>query len=219
MAKQTHDVNGQQKSPEIANQLGQLGQLRDILFGEDKREFEAHFSNIEQSLSNQIEQLTLYVNQELKTLREETEKQIQLLNDQLLDSDHAHNERQDHIQAFVDTTADRLSNFEQQTQQTSEKIKQNAANATHQLNEQLSQEIAQLAEQFNDKLMSITSQLAHDKADRSVLANILNAAASQLNALDSVPMANENPNEAMPKNKPKTKPKTNPTASAKGKDS
>lgn len=185
MPKQNQQGNGQGNTPDISNQLGQLGQLRDILFGEDKREFEAHFSSIEQSLSSQIEQLTLYVNQELKSLREESDKQFQLLNNQLLDSDHAHNERQDHIQAFVDSTAERLSAFEQKTQQTTEQIKESAAQATQQLEMQLTNDIAKLSKELGEELVHVSQTLSHDKADRTALADILSAAAAQLTALDN----------------------------------
>lgn len=167
--------NGSEPTTAI-NTSSELLQLRDILFGEDKREFEAHFQAIEKSTNKQLDGLTAYVNGELAELKAMMEKGFSQLSDQLNDIDHLHAEREDQLQDFADKTVSRLAKFEQQTQQ-----------KTDELQAKLSTESENLQSHFNaqhqdalEKLTQMAASLDNNKTDRDLLANILNQAAQQI---------------------------------------
>ncbi|MFD2165069.1 hypothetical protein ACFSJY_02235 [Thalassotalea euphylliae] len=171
MAKQA--ANGHTDSPELSNQLGQL---RDILFGEDKREFEAHFQSIEKTTTSQLDQLTNYINQELNALRDDIEKQFAAMANQISDNDHLHSEREDQLQSFAESTANQLANFEKKTEQASNNLQKQLSDDKQQLARQLEEQFTTL----NEKIDTLGASLDDNKADRNLLADILTQAAERV---------------------------------------
>ncbi|NMP30761.1 hypothetical protein HII17_04225 [Thalassotalea sp. M1531] len=183
MGKQA--ANGHDTTPELSNQLGQL---RDILFGEDKKEFEAHFKDIEQKNSIQIEQLNAFINQELTNLKTDMDKQFDLLTNQLNDFDHLHNEREDQLQGFAESTAQQLASFEKSVAQSSKTLQEKLASDADKLNEHLEQQFSSLT----DKIDQIAASLEHNKADRSLLAEVLVQAAEKISSQGADSAAEQN---------------------------
>lgn len=154
----------------------ELFQLRDILFGEDKREFEAHFKSLEDKTNKQLDQLNQYIDGELADLKQIMDKGFAKLSEQLSDQDHLHCEREDQLQQFADDTADKLARFEKNTHhKTSEilsKLEQDTTTISNDFNAQMKQALAQLEQMANS--------LDNTKTDRELLANILSSAAQQI---------------------------------------
>ncbi|MAG76771.1 MAG: hypothetical protein CL811_08425 [Colwelliaceae bacterium] len=174
--------NGSSAAPELTNQLGQL---RDILFGEDKREFEAHFEDIEHSTAKQLDQLSAQVHQELSELRAEITRQFEQLSERISDVDHLHMERADQLQHYAETTAQQLSSFEKATESAALQLE----NKLDSENKKLHSLVDNKFEQLSQQLAQLEKSLRHDKADRSLLAEILTQAAAQINSAE--PTADE----------------------------
>lgn len=177
MANKTNNTNTEEKQTQLPNELFQL---RDILFGEDKREFEAHFQALEKQTTQQIEQLSASIHSELEELRQNMDKSFALLSDRLNDADHLHNEREDEIKQFADNTADRLEAFEQETQQTTQDVLSKLNAESNAINEKFNQQIQDALE----KLQQVSDSLQSNKADRQLLAQLLTSAAEKISAAD-----------------------------------
>lgn len=158
----------------------ELFQLRDILFGEDKREFEAHFNKLEKKTEQQIEHLNANLNNEINELRQDIDKSFALLSDRLSDTDHSHNEREDEIKNFADNTAARLEKFEQMTKQTTKNIFAKMDEESEKLNNDIEQQIKQVL----DKVNQVSQSLQTTKTDRKLLAQLLSSAAQTLEKVD-----------------------------------
>ncbi len=167
--------NGSNAAPELTNQLGQL---RDILFGEDKREFEAHFEDIEHSTAKQLDQLSAQVHQELAELRAEITRHFDQLSERLSDIDHLHMERADQIQHYAETTAQHLSTFEKATESAALQLESKLDSENNKLHRSMDEKFEQLSQQ----LVKLEKSLRHDKADRNLLAEVLTQAAARISS-------------------------------------
>lgn len=178
MANKTNNTNADEKKTNLPNELFQL---RDILFGEDKREFEAHFQELEKQTNKQIDQLSTSLHNELEELRQSMDKSFSLLSERINDTDHLHSEREDEIKQFADSTADRLEAFEQESQKVTQDVltKMNAESSA--INTKFNQQIQDAL----DKLQKVSDALQSNKADRQLLAELLTSAAEKINAADS----------------------------------
>lgn len=154
----------------------ELFQLRDILFGEDKREFQEHFKSLEESTNDQLQQLKSEVNSEIADLKALIEQQFAKLSERLADVDHLQEERSNQIADNLDNTAARLSSFEQQTEK-------NTATNLNQIEKSLNaltQSLADKHESTLTKIAEVSDKLQNDKADRALLSQVLISAAKKL---------------------------------------
>jgi len=159
----------------------ELFQLRDILFGEDKREFEAHFNDLEKKTEQQIERLNANFSHEINELRQNMDKSFALLSDRLSDADHGHNEREDEIKQFAENTAERLAQFEKITHQTTVNLTAKMDEETKKLSHDIDEQYQQVLAKINDVSLSLQSS----KTDRKLLAQILSSAAQTLEQVDN----------------------------------
>ncbi len=177
MANKENNANKDKAEASLPNELLQL---RDILFGEDKREFEAHFQALEKQTNHQIDQLSSTLHSELQELRQGMDKSFALLSERLNDTDHLHNEREDEIKQFAENTADRLAAFEQESEQTTREVISKINTDSNIMNEKFNQQIQDALAQ----LKQVSNTLQSNKADRQLLAELLTSAAEKISAAD-----------------------------------
>lgn len=175
MADKKNNASTEEAETNIPNELFQL---RDILFGEDKREFEAHFSELEHKTNLQLEQLHASINQDLAEIRQSIDKSFALLSERLSDADHMHNEREDEIKQFAENTADKLEAFERHSQRTTKEVIEKIASESNLLSDSFNKQFREALEQ----LEQVSNTLQSNKADRKLLAELLTSAAKELGA-------------------------------------
>lgn len=168
--------NGAEPGSNVAQFPNELLQLRDILFGEDKREFQAHFQSLEHKTEKRLDELTSNINNEIAELREVMESQFAKLSERLADVDHLHDERANKLSEHIDHTLTKLESFEQATEQTTQ---HNLAQLSTSI-EKLNTDLTTKHEQALEKITQVAESLSSDKADRNMLSSILIDAAQKI---------------------------------------
>jgi hypothetical protein len=169
--------------PKIANVSdGNLEKVRDILFGNQVREFEQRFLRLEERLM-----------QECSGIREDTKKRLDALENYFKQeatslSDRIRNEQNNRDAAIQTVTNEnkivntslqsRLIEFDEQLNRSQSELREQLLEQSKSLHD----EIREKYEEITALLQRESEELHHRKTDRSTLATLLNELALRLNS-------------------------------------
>ena len=165
-------ARGVPPSAEIAD-TGSVDKIRDILFGNQMRDFDRRFSQVEERLVKATQDLRDETHKRLEALELFFKKELEALKNRLkAESD----ERTDGDKHLNDDLKDASMTLKKAVAQAEEKFSEHATELRQQLLEQsksLSAEIQSKNEQAADALRSRTIALDEAKIDRSTMAEYL----------------------------------------------
>ena len=179
---------------QMRERLGNIDQIRDILFGDRSREYDRRFNQLESELASlrhqtteQLESLRTVLTTDLKTAIDAMEKKLQYVNASL-------DEDSEDLRNQLRTVESRLSsNFV-----VAEKsLKGQVRNIEEELSEtrtRLDGELADLRSQILDELQRRSQQLQGEKLSRTDLADILFDVCMQVKGKDSQAQESQNAN-------------------------
>ncbi len=160
---------------------GSIGQIRDILFGSQMRDYEKKFSRMEERLlkegaglraefGKRFEQLNSFVRQEIAALAEGIKNEQE--------------KRTAAIQKLAQELAEGVAAFGQRTDALEKQLRETSTDLRQQLLEQshnLSEDISHKYEQAASELVQTARELRESKIDRSMLADLFVEVAMNLN--------------------------------------
>ncbi len=165
--------NSHQNSAQEASEVGSVDKIRDIIFGNQMRDYETRFVRLEQRLLKEISDLRdetgkrfdsfeLYVNKELESLgaRLKTEQDLRAELDKQLSGEIKDASRS--LSKNIDRLAEVQSNEARELRQ-----------QLLELNKNISAEIRKKGEESSQALDQTAEELRAEKVDRSALAEIL----------------------------------------------
>ena len=176
MANKKNTANGEQR--DSAPNLGELDQLRQIVFGEAQQalvdKIETMRANFEKSLASQDQKFS----NELVKMKESFEQQLATLDQRLQLFDKTHDEHEATIQKDLDNLASEHEMFATSTEESfkgmAETLNTESTSLSTSFNEQLTQLEAHLEE--------VSRELSSSKTDRKTLAKLLATMATNLEA-------------------------------------
>jgi DNA anti-recombination protein RmuC len=184
--EQNHHNSGENQSEDqvkVANVPdSNLEKVRDILFGNQVREFEQRFLRLEERLM-----------QECSQMREDTKKRLDALENYFKQevtslSERVRNEQSNRdaaIKVVVNESRTMNASLQSRLIQFDEQVNRSQSELREQLLEQskaLHHEIREKYEELNTLLQRESEQLRQQKTDRSTLATLLNELALRLNS-------------------------------------
>ncbi|MFO8038473.1 MAG: hypothetical protein R6U67_03375 [Sodalinema sp.] len=179
---------------QMRERLGNIDQIRDILFGDRSREYDRRFSQLEsevatlrRQMTEQLESLRTVFTTDLRTAVDGMEKKLQYVNASL-------DEDSEDLRNQLRTVESRLSsNFV-----VAEKsLKGQVRNIEEELSEtrtRLDGELADLRSQILDELQRRSQQLEGDKLSRTDLADILFDVCMQVKGKEAQAQESQNSN-------------------------
>lgn len=179
---------------QMRERLGNIDQIRDILFGDRSREYDRRFNQLESELASlrhqtteQLESLRTVLTTDLRTALDGIEKKLQYVNASL-------DEDSEDLRNQLRTVESRLSsNFV-----VAEKsLKGQVRNIEEELSEtrtRLDGELADLRSQILDELQRRSQQLQGEKLSRTDLADILFDVCMQVKGKDTQAQESQNAN-------------------------
>lgn len=158
-----------------------VDKIRDILFGNQLRDFNNRFAQLEKRLATDIELLRSESAQQIESMRTYVEGEIDLLDNRLKTEETTRVEQLDELDDDLKKTgrqlekklADAASYQDKQSSAIKEQLLKNSQDFQQQLSDQI-QQVRRLMDD-NQHLLSDT------KMDRTLLAELLHGMASQLN--------------------------------------
>lgn len=168
------------KNDSSVNSLGELDQLRDIVFGSAKRSIEQRIDVLEASMQDEFSKMRESQADNVAMLQKTLQETAEKLTSQLQSVDKNHQQKSEEITEY----ANKLSS-EIEMNDTSGK------EDTEQLHDRLDKEVRALTQNFNDKfaeamqkLEQVTQDLTSSKTDRKTLAKLLSTVAVNLETDD-----------------------------------
>jgi len=163
------------------NEQDNVDKIRDILFGNQMREFDLKFSQLEERLANdlaamrkentnQMDSLQTYVDSEVEILTSKLSSEEKSRIDELSELDGALKKAVKQIEQKI---AETVKTMDKQSREINQKILKQSQDFSGELNSQL--------EQSRKRMDDYRQELSRGKVDKSVLAEMLNSLAMQLN--------------------------------------
>ncbi|MBP7461456.1 MAG: hypothetical protein KBA26_09215 [Candidatus Delongbacteria bacterium] len=145
-----------------------IDKVRDILFGNNIRDFEKRFSRLEERLQKDIQESRDEVNRAFKTLEAFTKEEIQILTGLVKQESDQRQEAIRKLQQSIEELRDRLSRLDDQQQKNQAEIRQQLLAQRRDLSEETQRVNSELKEQIRTE----SATLSMNKTDRKALAGM-----------------------------------------------
>ena len=176
---------------EVRERLGNIDQIRDIIFGAQLREYETRFGKLESDISlsqqemrSHVEQLKLSFSAELKAGFENLEKKLKLFN-------LNHEEEATDLRQQVDRLNRKFSSSVQSLDEQLESQTKSIREEVSQTRVKLEGEVLALRDLVLEEIERHFSNLKHNKVSKADMAEILFALGMRIKEEEFIPMLRE----------------------------
>lgn len=160
---------------------GSLEKIRDILFGNQIREYEKRFSHLEERLVKEQGNLREEIRKRLDTLENYIKSEVESLTERVNNEPNAREEAvkelNQELKNLINSLDKKITQLDQQTNQAHRELRQQILEQSKNLDD----EIRQKNEEVLTTLEREALKLRSDKTDRSVLAGLFAELAVRLN--------------------------------------
>lgn len=167
-----------------ANEEENVDKIRDILFGNQMRDFDRKFAQLEERVGHDIASMRKENANQIETLRAFVESEIEILSSRLLSEETARNEAQDELEEKLKKT---VKQFDQKLTELGKSLDQLTRDTNQKIfkqSQEFSGELSSQLEQTRKRMDGYRQDLNLAKMDKSVLAEMLNSMAMQINQED-----------------------------------
>ncbi len=175
MAKKTET-----KQPE-ASEIGNVDQIRDIIFGSQMRDYEQRFVRLEERVLNESDALRSETNNRLDALETYIKQEVSSLADSISTE---RGEREDDTQHLTSELSKHAADTDKKLSQLQDKLNQSQGDARESLLEQsktLLAEIQSVRTSLIEQMDKNNAALEDNKTDRKALADMFSEVAMRLN--------------------------------------
>ncbi|GMM72874.1 hypothetical protein MTsDn5_28260 [Alteromonas gracilis] len=173
MEQHVQDGNPTESAPQPTEELGQL---REILFGQTNRAFRADLSALESRVNDSFTKLNAHLDNQFNDIRKLIDDQISELSNQLASANDNHSNVQEQLQNTTDKLQSELEIAEAAAKNDNDALEAHVVKELESLDNLFSKRHQELLE----KLQQVTSDLSESKTDRKTLANLLSTMATNL---------------------------------------
>ena len=166
---------------------GNVDKIRDILFGNQMRDYEARFSHLEESLQKESRELRDSTRRRFDSLEDYLKKELESLANRLRAESEERTEAVRQLSRELREAADALNRRLRETQEQGSSTERSLRRDLLQQSQDLSDEIRSKTEQLSTLMDRRASELRNDKADRAALAALFTEVAMRLNNEFDIP--------------------------------
>lgn len=152
----------------------QLGEIRDLLFGEQSRGIQNSISVLSREMQTRMDGLSNAMNQNTKQLREDFSTRLDELGRHVEQLNRHHENRFAVEHTEVDA---RITSLRQDVERSDQTLEQQLVDMSATLHELISTRVQEIMEQLTQTQL----ELRYSKADRKILASLLDKMANELN--------------------------------------
>jgi DNA repair exonuclease SbcCD ATPase subunit len=175
------DTNNSHFFGNNASETGSLDKIRDILFGNQTRDYEQKFSRLEERLTKECSTLREDTKKRLDSIESYIKNEVDALTERLrmeqTERKEAVNELNQDFKNLIKSLEKKISQLDEQTSQTQRDLRQQILDQSKNLDD----EIQQNHEEILAALEREAKELRTQKTDRSALANLFAELAVRLN--------------------------------------
>lgn len=175
------DTNNSQSFGKNVSETGSLEKIRDILFGNQARDYEQRFSRLEERLTKECSNLREDTKKRIDSIEKYLKNEIYALTERLkmeqLERNEAIDELNQDCKNLIKSLEKKLSQLDEQTSQNHRDLRQQILDQSKNIDD----EIQQKHENVLAALEREAKELNNHKTDRSTLANLFAELAVRLN--------------------------------------
>ncbi len=175
------DTNNSQSFGKNVSETGSLEKIRDILFGNQARDYEQRFSRLEERLTKECSNLREDTKKRIDSIEKYLKNEIYALTERLkmeqLERNEAIDELNQDCKNLIKSLEKKLSQLDEQTSQNHRDLRQQILEQSKNIDD----EIQQKHENVLAALEREAKELNNHKTDRSTLANLFAELAVRLN--------------------------------------
>lgn len=168
-----------------AEQPDNVEKIRDILFGNQMREFDRKFSQLEDRISSDFATMRQENSQQIESLQSFVESEVDILSNKISSEEKIRIEQLDELDADLKKC---VKQIEQRLAELSKSLEKSSRDTNQKMLKQSQDHSAELSnqiEQSRKRMDGYREELTVGKVDRIALAEMLNGLAMQLNLNDS----------------------------------
>ena len=185
----SEDSGAQAATGSLEQASGNIDKIRDILFGNHMREYDARFARLEEALMKEAAELRESTRRRFDTLEGYVKKELESLQTRLRaerdERTDAFSQLSRELKEVGDTLSKRIRDLDDQSTAAASDLRQEILNHSRTLMDELKAR--------NDELTSLLERrfqvLQHGKTDRSALASLLTEVAMRINDEFRIPGA------------------------------
>jgi hypothetical protein len=170
---------------------GNVDKIRDILFGNQMRDYETRFSRLEESLQKESQELKETTRRRFENLEEYLKKELEALETRLRTEAEERSEAVRQLSRELRELADALNRRLRETQEQNSSAERSLRRDLLQKSQDISDEIRTRTEQLSNIMERRAGELRNDKADRAALAALFTEVAMRLSNEFEMPVAAE----------------------------
>ena len=167
-----------------ASELDNVDKIRDILFGNQMRDFDRKFQQLEERIATELSNLRKEQSLQMDSLQTFMQGEIEILSNKLSSEESTRIEQLDDLDGELKKSSRQLdkkiADLSRTMDTQSRDINQKMLKQSQDFNNELTSQIEQTRKRMDD----YKQELASTKTDKSVLAEMFNSLALQINADD-----------------------------------
>lgn len=167
------------------DEQGNVDKIRDILFGNQMREFDRKFAQLEDRIASDLATMRQENTQRIESLQSFVESEVDILSNKIASEEKIRIEQLDELDADLKKS---VKQIEQKLAELSKSLEKSSRDTNQKMLKQSQDHSAELSkqiEQSRKRMDGYREELTVGKVDRIALAEMLNGLAMQLNQNDS----------------------------------
>jgi hypothetical protein len=168
--------NSEKSLAEPISTLGELDQLRQIVFGDAQQQLITQLTTLRSDIEQALDAHDKKFSVRLDKMQKDVSQQFEELNNQLHSVDKIHDEHEASIQKEHESLISEHEMFAATTQQDLKSIEQSLNNESSSLSNTFNEQL----EQLKNHLEEVSKELSSSKTDRKTLARLLATMATNL---------------------------------------
>ncbi|MDZ4797357.1 MAG: hypothetical protein SGI92_04300 [Bryobacteraceae bacterium] len=170
---------------------GNVDKIRDILFGNQMRDYEARFGRLEESLQKEARDMRDATRRRFDSLEDYLKKELESLESRLRAESEERSEAATRLSREIRELSESLNRKLRETQESGSSAERSLRRDLLQQSQDLNDEIRSRIDQLSTIVDRRAGELRNDKADRSSLAALFTEVALRLNNEFEVPALSE----------------------------
>jgi hypothetical protein len=170
---------------------GNVDKIRDILFGNQMRDYEARFSRLEESLHKESQDLKETTRRRFDNLEDYLKKELESIETRLRSESEERSEAVRQLSRELRELSDALYRKLRETQEQNSAAERSIRRDLLQKSQEIGDEIRAKTEQLSTVMERRAGELRNDKADRAALAALFTEVAMRLNNEFDIPAVTE----------------------------
>ncbi|MDH3534448.1 MAG: hypothetical protein OER87_01715 [Gammaproteobacteria bacterium] len=164
------------------SEVDNVDKIRDILFGNQMRDFDRKFSLLEKNLSDDLAAIRKESSLQIESLKSFIESEIEILGSKLLGEEKSRIEKMDGLDASVNNNVKQLDkkigDLVKSMDKSSREINQKILKQSQGFSKEISDQIIEIRERMERDRVALSSA----KVDKLTLSEVLNSLAIQINS-------------------------------------